>query len=478
MKSVRGAASFRRERVDFKVNAGQGAPVSAGVSIDNLGIPPLAGVCSYERAAQPGLGVEATVERLKHYNYVARRLYETAAAHLAATPEWEVKCALGLHLWLDGEHGAALRARVAEMREPPLQLDAAPDERLQAALEELLRAEGTAELVTGVYAVMRPALLRAIQAHLAAMNPLFDHPTHRLLRQIEREQEEMIAWGETACEALTAEPAVAQRAAAFAAHLGRYLEAAGGVAGDGPIPAAELPPARWDGSDYAMDPVPRRDARFTDPFNCSARIDDVYADETKPADERVYALVHKRLREMDVPEWMAPILFQTRGRPWEYYRELGRQLWDETRHAMMGEVALHAAGVPFYAYPIDMAASASLNREFTPLEAHILLWDIEQGLMPRETGKRWEWAIAGLDGDPLLVALQDYDWADEVLHAQIGRRWLQSEHGTAAERKAVAQALWARWNPALERYSRASAQDEWWDDFLARAREGRATLGV
>jgi hypothetical protein len=143
---------------------------------------------------------------------------------------------------------------------------------------------------------------------------------------------------------------------------------------------------------------------------------------------------------------------------------------------MMGEVALHAAGVPFYEYPIDMAASASLNCEFTPLEAHILLWDIEQGLMPRETGKRWEWTIAGLDGDPLLVALQDYDCADEVLHAQIGRRWLAGEHATAAERKAVAKALWERWNPALERYSRASAQDEWWEDFLVRARAGRAPV--
>ena len=141
---------------------------------------------------------------------------------------------------------------------------------------------------------------------------------------------------------------------------------------------------------------------------------------------------------------------------------------------MMGEVALHAAGVPFYAYPIDMAASASLNREFTPLEAHILLWDIEQGLMPRETGKRWEWTIAGLDGDPLLVALQDYDWADEVLHAQIGRRWLRDAHSSAAERQAAAKALWARWNPALERYSQASAQGEWWDEFLTRARSGRA----
>jgi hypothetical protein len=448
--------------------------VSARVSIDNLGIPPLAGVCAYDRAAQPGLAVDQTVGLLKRYNYVARRLHETATAHLAAAPEWEVKCALGLHQWLDAEHCSGLRARVAEMREPPLQLDDVPDDRLRAALEELLRATGSAELLTGIYGVVRPALLAAIRAHLAAMNPLFDHPTHRLLRQIEREQEEMIAWGDAARAALTGEAEASAAAAAFTKHLEQYLAAAGGVAGDEPAYAAELPPSRWDGSDYEMDAEPRRDARFSDPFNCSARIDDYYADESRPADERAYALVHKRLREMDVPEWMAPILFRTRGRPWDYYRELGRQLWDETRHAMMGEVALHAAGVPFYSYPIDMAASASLNREFTPLEAHILLWDIEQGLMPRESGKRWEWTIAGLDGDPLLVALQDYDWADEVLHAQIGRRWLRAEHGTAAERKAAAEALWARWNPALERYSRASAQEEWWEVFLARARAGRA----
>jgi hypothetical protein len=445
-------------------------------TVDNLGIPPLAGVCTYERAALPGLGVERTTAFLKRCNYVLRRLHETAAAHLAATPEWEVKCALGLHLWLDAEHCGGLRARVAEMREPPLHLDDAPDEPLRAALEELLRAGDTAELVTGVYGVVRPALVHAVRAHLAAMNPLFDHPTYRLLRGIEREQDEIIAWGEAARTALTADRAAAARAAAFADHLERYLAAAGGIGGGEAADGAELPAARWDGGDYAMDPEPRRDGRFVDRFNCSAKIDDIYADESRPADERAYALVHKRLREMDVPEWMAPILFSTRGRPWDYYRELGRQLWDETRHAMMGEVALHAAGVPFYDYPIDMAASASLNCEFTPLEAHILLWDIEQGLMPRETGKRWEWTIAGLDGDPLLVALQDYDWADEVLHAQIGRRWLAGEHGTAAERKAVAKALWERWNPALERYSRASAQDEWWEDFIARARAGRTPV--
>ena len=171
--------------------------------VDNLGIPPLAGLCSYEEAARDGLSVDQTVTLLRRYNYVLRRLNELAAAHLPSTPEWEVKCALGLHLWIDAEHCAALRTRVAEMREPPLRLDEVPDPRLEAMLEELLRAANTIELLAGVYGTVRPALRVAVQSHLEQCNPLFDYPTVRVLGTILREQEEILGWGATALEAVT-----------------------------------------------------------------------------------------------------------------------------------------------------------------------------------------------------------------------------------------------------------------------------------
>jgi hypothetical protein len=442
--------------------------------IDNLGIPPLAGVCSYEQAARPGVGVDRTVERLKRLNYVVRRLHEIGAAHLPGTPQWEAKCGLGLHLWLDAEHSAAIRARVAEMREPPHHLDDVPDGRLEAALEEVLRAGDAAELLAGIYGAVRPAIVAAIVRHLEEMNPLFDHPTRRVLRSILMDEEEMVAWGEQAWRAVAEADGAQDAATAFADHVRAFLGAAQGVLGDDEGEAPESPPPpRWDGTDVRIDPAPRRDARFRDVFNATALIDDYVADDSRLPDERSLALAYKRLREMDVPEWMAPIIASAVGRPWEYHRDMARQLWDETRHAMMGETAIVAAGVPFYAYPIDMAASASLNAEFTPLQAHLLLWHIEQGLMPRETGKRFEWVVAQLDDDPLYAALQDYDWADEVLHAQIGRRWLGSDFGSAAERRAVAEREWDRWLDALRRYAGLSAQEEWWPEFLDRARAGR-----
>jgi hypothetical protein len=417
------------------------------------GFPPLAGICSHEWAARPGLSVEETVGRLRWANHLLRRLHEIATAHLPATPEWEVKCALALHLWLDAEHVSSIRARVAQMREPPLRLDDVPDDALDAACAEAIRAESTPELVAAVYGVLRPALIAALRAHVGELNPIFDHPTLRLLRTILREQEEVLEWGEAAL-AVVADDAAAQ---AFAGHVRAYLEA-----------ADDLPAPRSDGTRYEMDVDPRRDERFRDGFNNSGKVGRRLRDASLPTDERAFALVYKRLLEMDVPEMMAPILYRTEGKPWEYYADLSRQLWDEARHAIMGEVGVEALGMPFHRYPIDRKFSALLNTRFTPLEAHLILWKIEQGLMPRTTGKRFEWELATEDGNELTIAMQDYDWADEVLHAQIGRR-----HLDAAER-AAAEGVWARYQAIVDAWAAEHAADEpWWGCFVEEARAAR-----
>ncbi len=442
--------------------------MSSLVEIDNRGIPPLAGICSYEEAARPGLTVDETVARLKRYNYVLRRLQEIGAAHLPSAPEWEVKCAFSLHMWLDSEHASAIRARIAEMREPPLHLDDVPDERLEALFEELIRARGTAELIAGVYLETRAALVVAVAEHMQLLNPLFDHPTYRLLRAVLREQEEVLSWGLTANEALVT-AADREQVDQFRAHVRAYLSAAGGISGmEEPLAASALSEPRWDGLPYEMDAEPRRDDRFVDPFNMTARIDDYAADESLPADERTWALAYKRLREMDVPEMMAPIIYKTRGKPWAYYHDLARQLWDEARHAMMGEVSLVSLGIPFYAYPILITFSTTLNLECTPLEAHAILWNIEQSQMP-QTGKRYERLIAELNGDDFFTALQDYDWADEVLHVQIGRRWLPPRDEVSDLVDEIESRLAGRGDPYAER----SSGGEWWPEFVQRARKGR-----
>ncbi len=435
----------------------------------SLGIPELAGLGTYQEAARVGFSVDENVTRLLRYQWAERRLMAIMAAHLPATPIWEVKGALGLHLWQAAEHVEALRQRVGEMRHPVPSLDTPPDPDLDRFFEELIRSRDVVELVAGIYRVTLPALIAAYRHHLATTNVLVDHPTRRPLRFALLELEEAARWGDQALAALLArDPSAAAAADCWADHLGAYLAAAQGIAGDAEVvPPTSLPPAR-SVEPFQADLEPRRDGRFRGTYNFVFPPQDLYPEKGLPADERNLALLAKRTLEMDVPELMASVMVERTDLPWEFHREYARQLWDEVRHAMMGSVAFEAKGVDWTEIPLNVGFSLRLNLHATALERQTMLFGIEQSLMPAETGKRYEYEIALDAGDPLSAHFQDYDWADEVLHAQIGRRWLKREGIGTDEAIRRAAGIHERTWSALDAYRDRASQVDWWDAFVRR----------
>ena len=435
-------------------------------------LPELAGLATYGDAARVGIPVEENVRRLLRYHWVERRLRHAALAHIAATPEWEVKCALSLHQWLDAEHADWLRTRIAEMRNPLPRMDAAPDPALDSFLDEVIRPADTVELLVGVHRVARSALAAAYREHIARTNPLVDHPTRRLLRRALLEEEESLEWSERAIGALCANDATAAaRAAAWERHLRAYLAAAGGIHGDDVRPdAAALPPPRAT-LPFHPDTRPRRDQRFAGQYNFNFPPHLVYNMPDVPPDERNLALVCKRTLEMDVPEMMASILLERPDEPWEFHLDYSRQLWDEARHAMMGTVWFAARGVDWTRIPLNVGFSLRLNQHASALERQVMLYGIEQTLMPGETGKRFEYETARAAGDELSAHFHDYDWADEVLHARIGRRWVKREGISTSDAIEQAKEIHERTWAELDRYKDREPQAEWWADFV------RAVLG-
>jgi hypothetical protein len=86
--------------------------------------------------------------------------------------------------------------------------------------------------------------------------------------------------------------------------------------------------------------------------------------------------------------------------------------------------------------------------------------------MNGETGKRAEWLGAQRASDPLAAFMQDYDWADEVLHAQIGRRWLKPDVGDVKTILQRAAEINSRGKPSMEARTRACEQIDWWPRFV------------
>lgn len=424
---------------------------------------PLAGLCAYADAGAAGVDVETTVMRLRRLVFLKSSLTKLMAAHFCGVPEWEVKGAFGLHLWQDAEHSTWLRARITEMRTPPHHLDRCPAPALGAFADELLRSADTLELLAGLYVVLKPAMLASIESHFAAAHPVADQPTRRLFNFIAQEEREQIAWGREAFDLLaaSADDAARARTDAWIAHLRAYLAAAGGVFGEDAAPAALVVPPARAAQPFEIVRVPRRDKRFPHVWNSRG----VVPAADRPVHERIWWMLNVRLQEMHVPELVATVLFDWKDQPWTFYHDLARHLWDEVRHSMLGETVFAMQGIDFTAIPSHVGFAAYPNTELPPADRYAFLWGIEQGLMVK-SGKQAEVALAKAGGDELATMFQDFDWADEVLHAQIGRRWLEPHY----KDRDLMNSAYDRVRPAYDAMKDedlAKPGRDWWPAFYA-----------
>src|SRR5436309_1179452 len=224
-------------------------------------LPGLAGICSMDAAMKPGLSVEECVRRLKRYHYVFKRLHQIFNNRITAEPIYELKMTYSLHAYYCAEHVAALRKRVAEMREPPLGLEASPHPALEMFCDEIVAAPSGEELILGVYEKALPALQAALEKHVADTNPLADHPSVRLCRFALMEVAEMLQVG-AACARSLVQDGLRQRAQPWLELLDDCLAAAGGLDGaSSPALAPAMPVRRHSAQPYCYDLIPRRDER-------------------------------------------------------------------------------------------------------------------------------------------------------------------------------------------------------------------------
>jgi hypothetical protein len=432
------------------------------------GLPPLLGLHTMEEAARIGLSVSDSVDRIKRIHWALKRLHQIMVSRVASTPIYELKMAFSLHAYYCAEHITFLAQRVREMREPPHGLDECPHPRLSFVFEEIENSPDLDHLITGLYGMAFPAILEAIKRLKAETNRLLDHPTFRLCRFADLEIEEVVDYGKQALECLVTkgQPALIE----WSRLLESGLASAGSLDGSQPIIDALCEPV-FSGAAQPYDGRVRRDERFRDCYNMGVNAEAMLFDSTIEANPKRLMLYFKRMREIDVPELMSSILSEVKDKPWEYYKDLSRQMWDEARHAMMGELGFWSIGIDWTQIPFNFTWSMTLNTELTPIERHSVLYAIEQGLMPSKNGKKHEWQIAVASSSRLSALIQDFDWADEVVHARIGRQWLMPEFGSQPKIIAFGDQAWSK---AVKHWSRwrdegLTEHRNWWPELYSKA---------
>ena len=450
------------------MNTGDSATQRPYVTYRSL--PELAGICTMDRAVDANWSLEQSVARLKRLHYALRRIHETLTEKITSQPIYELKTAFSYHAYLCAEQVDLIRRRVSEMREPPLGLDKDPEESLVVFFDEINGSENTYELLLGVYELALPAVLEACERLKSDAHPLADAPTLRVARLIVFELQELVQFGKRALQCL-ADDSSTEDSEDWLEHLRLFLKVSGGI--DGADQRIEAGPAKTrypkEKAEYRREP--RRDERFIDSFNAGVNPEVFLYDDQYSARDKTLMMYYKRLRELDVPEMMASILVDLRQEEsWGFHMEMSRQLWDEARHAMMGEVGFASLGIDWTKIPINFTWSRNLNLQLDARERHGVLFFIEQGLMPR-TGKRYEWEVASESGDALSALFQDFDWADEVLHAQIGRRWYVPRYEDLKEALGYGDRCWSKvlsyWREDLEKGR--TEHRNWWPDLYQEA---------
>lgn len=382
-----------------------------------------------------GLVVGEAADRLLYVHRLQRTAVRAIAGALIRIAPLELKIELAHHLYQHAEAAGALRRRLADLRVSEKVMDDEFPAWLELVANELLLVEDPVAFTLA----LGESLVRTIGAHLnryvRATDPLLDQPTVRVLRPILTDLDEMRAWFDA-------------------------VERAAIEAGDDPRswrePAARLLvllEALPLGGDCVC-----ADARYERPHACARddrlatfhhtrqyRSDDLPAGVV-PVDEhamQVLELLRVQRDELDAIETFANVIYDLQP-PFELESLLARFVWDEARHAEMGQQNLERLGHDPFAIPCGIIG-INVRSPLPPLMSFAQIsffGELNQVGTLRRMADRCYAA-----GDDATGRAFDYTHADEMMHLRAGRAWLQKlakEAGTdldGLERQALEQAV-------------------------------------
>jgi hypothetical protein len=406
----------------------------------------------YEDVQRPGVSVEESAVLLRRWGYVEFQLVRMLGGRMTSTPEMEVKYAQGRHAFEDAVHARELQTRLGDLRNHWSVMEPGQDTDLSVLLDETLRAPDSAAFLAAVYGVWKPALIAAYRAYLERQNSLADSLTDHALRHILVDEEMQVAWGREAFEAVLAEaeePAAARAAAdAFAQEIAGLLDCIGGL--DGAAPKDVGIERRRSAAPFAPKVVPERDRRYVQ--ICE------FPRELEPTETPMVRMMRRRMNEIDVAELCATTLYEVEGKPLAYYVDLARHCFDECRHAMFGHAGLVGEGHDPTRFALKRG-NARFFQEEEPMDRYIHLGVVIEQKKMKKTGKKAEWLWCRDEArHPLMTTFQDFDWADEVAHVQMSRRWVKEFFDQDWEQvEARAKQIEERWAQAVDLWDKEKA---------------------
>jgi hypothetical protein len=360
---------------------------------------------------------------LKRFYFLEQALVRSCAAWIPSVHRIEAKALLARVGWETALTANAMRERVFELRFPSRLMEIGSDAPLVTLYRGSVNAPSSVAFLDGLSTVYLPALRDAERAYLELSDELADGPTSRFLRLSVEEKTQAVA---DLVSALEWERADAPRGDS-AADSAWVVAVRGALAYAGGLGLRDVAPVEVDevlppGVPYAVPDDPARDSRY---FSCSFywpdTLDPEYGYGSGVRLQLRSAVSH--LNEVWAVEVAGAALFElSDDLGWEFMVDAARWTYDEARHMTMGQRRISAWGlapedVPLGRYIYDASAAGG-----DPIFRIGMLGFFETKNIGKKKARAREF---GAMGDELSQRDMQFDWADETIHAEYGRRWLK-----------------------------------------------------
>lgn len=365
------------------------------------------------RQLRCGITVAEAAERLLGAYRLLRTCVRVLAGALIRIGPLELKIELAHFLYQYCEAAAALRNRLFELRLSRRVVDADFPTWLESVAQEVLLVDDPVAFTL----VFADTLFEHVEQVLAAYerdtDPLLDQPSLRLLRSILTDFAVMRQWfsgvERAALDAGDSPDTWRPAACRIRARIG--------------VSTVEQTPLE-DGTHYVRPHECSRDERMpTFHHTRQYRPNDipVAPPETDAHQAQVVEMLRVQRDELDAVETFANVIYDMRP-PFELELVLARLVWDEARHAELGQQSLARLGFEPFAIPCGVIG-INVRSPLPPLLAFAqisIFGELNQvGILRRVADACYA------RGDKLTGKAFDFTHADERMHLQVGRDWLR-----------------------------------------------------
>jgi hypothetical protein len=298
----------------------------------------------------------------------------------------------------------------------------------RALIEALASAPTVADLFQAGMIDVAAVLTSAIDDYLKRNDNVYDLPSVPLLEADRDEIKHLQQWAQAALVVLVEktgakpDPVYRQRIAALAADLPTLLQE------HSPRRAAPVRQGRRIGR------LPLATGKLPLEFRLLEFGPEPLSKENTYAHRERYHAINF-LQEVQASDSCASLLFDAPDMPWEFYFDLSRHMWDESRHSMFGEKKLLALGSSAAEAGLSDKAYA-MRQTLAPHDRYAALTTQEADAFP---GKHHGLKDAVEHNDSVSAMAWSYDISDETQHVRFGNKWLPVMLATIGEPRSVDQ---------------------------------------